>query len=192
MTDDTSRAKTPPSALHSAACERLVRHFLTASPPRVATSRHNWILEQSRILQKYVITLAGWYHHTGDTVAAERAWFFIEDALNWEHWYWVDSKAGAYDLTTGEMGVTLAHAAQWLQPVLSGAQTAQLREALRARIIRPYLECVERGAWWHTIPGSNWNPVTNGGACCAAMALNDPSDAQCAHTVTIALDGIEE
>jgi hypothetical protein len=172
-----TRQHEEPWKTYAQATEKLARHFLTAPLPRVDSSRHVSLLEQIRVLNKMILTLAGWYRISHDTRFAEHAWFLLQEGLQWKEWNFGHEK---FDLSTGEMAMLLTYALDWLEPFLSPAQYEQVRAIARVRIFQNYLQaCPAEPAprvWWYQVT-TNWNSVCNGGAYCLASLLRDAPEA---------------
>jgi len=91
---------------------------------------------------------------------------------------WVDPAHGdlSADLCTGEASATVAVALDWLAEELTEADRVRCIRALREKALKPYLQGVESGAFWHSCY-HNWNAVVNGGVGISAILLADEEDA---------------
>ena len=175
----------------------LALHLLEEPPPRADQTRFNWTLIQTRLLAKYVLTLAGAWRIWGDERFARRAWFLIEDAMSWTHWYhreWSWNKEAHFDLATGEMAVTFSAVAQWLEPWLNGAQREAMAGAVQRHVLQEYLKACppkkpasDRAWWWKG--ENNWNSVCNGGAATAASIWSGLPES--AAVTELAWEGLE-
>lgn len=175
----TNRDKFPWNKYYPAVIS-LADSVLKLPPPRIDTNRHNWILEQAKCFGRYGITLAGAYRLTGESIYAEKCITLIEDALQWEMWYWDHESSGGYgyDLTTGELGYSLSMLMHLLGGSLKQTQRAKIYDAVRERILNRYISSSgtenHRGKpahWytWHT----NWNAICNGGMLSLAFYMAD-------------------
>jgi hypothetical protein len=78
------------------------------------------------------------------------------------------------DLRTGQLLRAFGYMYDWLYDALSDADRQWIVEGFDRRAIQPYLEEVDRNAWFiGTGRMNNWNTVVVGGAGTAAMALGD-------------------
>lgn len=181
-----------PWSIYRDATLRFARHLLNAPPPQIDESRHNWLLEQARVTGKYIITLAGAYRLTEDIHYAERAWFFMEDALNWPRWFWLgDPRTQGFALSSGELAITCAFLEDWMGDYLSEERRELLDTAIRRRIFGAYLEVTAPGrevVWYRST--INWNAVCNGGVLTLALLRGD-RDPQAAAVRERALTGLQ-
>lgn len=163
------------------------------TPPRIDPRRHNFILEQARLFQKRVMTLSGLYAVTGETPHLETAWALCEDCLGWPDWYW-KGHGPEFDLATGELAMALAFVDETLGDGLDPARRTRLREAIRVRILEPYLNLTRENpgtaVWWYRA-GMNWNTVCNGGAWTAATLFREEDPDLYRKVKTVAWAGLE-
>ncbi len=173
--------------------EKLANKLMTCEPPRVDNTIHNWILHQARFFQRATVTLAGFYRLTGDEKFAKRALFFVEDALQWEQWYW-PYRRKEYDLTTGEMAFALYVILDWLGEWLPKAKRKKIIEQVEEKILKPYIIGVtatdEEKFWWYDETINNWNTVCNGGVLCLALLLSK-ENTYADQIVPLALKGLD-
>lgn len=177
------RRERQPWKLYLDSALEYAKYLMKAEPYRANVTSHNWPLLNTRTLQARVFVLAGLYRLTKEKRYARRAWFFLEDALQWEHWYWPDKNERfvfPFDLSTGELAMTLGVALDWLQGGLPQKHRQQLLQAIEKRIFRNYLDsCVyfephEAPVFFYHCH-HNWNMVCNGSAYALALYLEDES-----------------
>ncbi len=159
-----------------ARCEALLEEPPVAPPPKSSTQedRTPGELIKSRRGQGAIVSLALAWHLTGKREYLERAWTEIECWTDqWKSW--TDPYHGDvefFDLMTGEMGLTMGLAYDWLRNDLSAERKSKLKDHLSRRVVDLYLKNTEGAepAWWmHSY--HNWNTVCHGGAVIAALAL---------------------
>lgn len=157
-------------------CDALLNEPPVAPPPTPSTQddRTPGELIKSRRGQGAVVSLALAWHLTGNRAYLDRAWGELECWMDrWTSWtdpYHGDAEF--FDLMTGEMGMTMGLAYDWLRNDLNPEQRARLKEQIGRRIIDRYLANTQepKVAWWmHSY--HNWNTVCHGGAVIAALAL---------------------
>ena len=167
-----------PWSIYYQAVLSLADRLLEIPAPRVDHSRHNWILEQAKCFGRYAITLAGAYRLTGNAAYAGRCCRLIDDALEWETWYWEDESSGGYgyDLATGEMAYFFSMLLYLLADRLKPEQRAGICTVLKERVLDRYLKASGdnnrqgKPAHWYT-GRTNWNAVCNGGMLCLAFCM---------------------
>ena len=162
----------------------LHRRDLAEASAEVALSApqtgHNWHLGRMRELQKRVVSLLVEYKRTGDEQYRQLATAYLGLPDTWEYWSWIDWRTNhphgrptdVYDLSVGEMGLTLAVAWDWLEDDLSDTERSLLLR-LGGRQTTAYLQAFadEDRCWWAKGEYSNWTAVTNGGAGMLALAM---------------------
>ncbi|MES2202546.1 MAG: heparinase II/III family protein [candidate division FCPU426 bacterium] len=153
-----------------------------APPPHPSTQddRRPAELMRARTSQNCLLHTALMYRISGDRRFLDRAWAELECwLLQWDSW--CDPFHGDrrfFDLMTGEVGLSMALAYDWLKEDLSPGQRALLSSQIRSRVLdcyRRHTIAVPKGAqpaWWQH-RDMNWNPVCHGGAMIAALALRD-------------------
>ncbi|MCF7688135.1 MAG: heparinase II/III family protein [Cephaloticoccus sp.] len=93
------------------------------------------------------------------------------------------------DLRTGALAQDVGLAYDWLAASLSPDERAWVIEGLDRRAIRPYLESMEKDAWWNH-DQNNWLTVIVGGLGIAGMAL-DGEHPMARRLIDIALEKME-
>ncbi len=142
---------------------------------------HNWHLRRMRDLQKRVVTLLVEYFRSGDPCHRRLVFDYLRLAASWEYWSWIDWRGPAdepqdtYDLSFGEIGMTLALVYDWLEAELD-TDERELLLGMARRQTQAFLRSVAEGAWWTTREYSNWTAVTNGGAGMLALAAWEELD----------------
>ncbi|MFO7945499.1 MAG: hypothetical protein R6V19_01605 [Armatimonadota bacterium] len=145
-------------------------------------SGHNWHLVRARHLQKRLLTVLVEYLRTGDSSDLRAlALQYLRILQGWEYWSWIDWRSPhfepqeVYDLSYGEIGMSVAVAYDWLHDELSDDER-ELFLDLADRHSSAYVKGVQEEAWWTTREYSNWTAVTNGGAGMLALAMWEELD----------------
>lgn len=170
------------------AWERLLeleRGLAASLPVRVDRTRHNWLLEQTRLTAKYLHTLVVLHGVEPTTDREAGILALLEDILSWEEW----ALEGEFDLSTGELAVCLSGFLAWGGETFPASLVARLREALTHRALEPYARSIASPAGWWRSGGSNWSAVCHAGGYFAALAL--PADERSAAVEAAAWAGLE-
>lgn len=148
------------------------------------SSGHNWHLVRARHLQTHLLTAIVEYLRTSDDRIRPLIVEYLQLLAGWDYWSWIDWRSrtpepeDTYDLSFGEIGLTLAATWDWLSDELS-ADERDLIEQLAGRHLSAYVRVYDEGGWWSDRPYSNWTAVTNGGAGMLALSmweeLEDPA-----------------
>lgn len=166
-------------------------HFRNVPATPIDRTRHNWILEEARWLQRRVLTVALWARLSGEKAAAEDTLRLLHGAARWELWSCYGGPGQRFDLGTGEMAALFGWTVAWLGPMLDDGERQRLAALAGERLFAPYLEaCPEQGqrAWWHA-GALNWNAVCNGGVMVAALLLPEaPGATACQRLAAIGLE----
>ncbi len=181
----TTDARFEHSGPVAARARELYRRDLAEASARVvvptAETGHNWHLRRMRDLQKRVVTLLVEYLRTRDVCYRRLIFDYLRLADSWEYWSWIDWRGSAdtpqdpYDLSFGEMGMTLAVVYDWLYDELDEDERELLLQMAR-RQTDAFLRGVAEGAWWTEREYSNWTAATNGGAGMLALAAWEELD----------------
>lgn len=169
--------------------------LLETDYPSPNPSVHGWILFKARYFTRAVITLAAFYRLTGEEKYAERAWYFIEDNLQWKDWYYVGSPGDwEFDLTTGEIAFGYSMVLSLLEGWLDEEKRKKILPKLNEKILIPYLKSFDpeffpEKPWWYDYT-ANWNNVCNGGLLCLALYLSKENE-YARKAIPIALNGLD-
>ncbi len=145
---------------------------------------HNWHLIRMRNLQKRLLTVLIEYLRTGDEQLRGLVTEYLRLPAGWDFWSWIDWRANGacgvpgeiYDLSYGEMGLTLAAVYDWLYDELTDEEQ-ELLTAMARRQTDAYLGAYAAdAAWWATKEYSNWTAVTAGGAGMLALSMYEELD----------------
>ncbi len=144
-------------------------------------SGHNWHLVRARHLQKRLLTVLVEYLRTGDSELRALAVQYLRILQGWAYWSWIDWRSShpepqeVYDLSYGEIGLSVAVAYDWLHDELSRDERKLFLD-LADRHTSAYMKAIGEGAWWTEREYSNWTAVTNGGAGMLALAMWEELD----------------
>ncbi len=172
-----------------ASCVRELYHSEVATAaaevalPDPDVTAHNWHLIRMRQLQQRIVTMLVEYRRTGDARYRELAWQYVKLPAGWDYWSWIDWRGpedpptdSYYDLSFGEIGMTLALAYDWLYDELTDEER-DLIITMARRQTTAYLRSIAEGvAGWRDKEYSNWTAVCNGGAGMLALALWEELD----------------
>jgi hypothetical protein len=99
---------------------------------------------------------------------------------DWPSWYWPVAQA----LERAEVAFGVAVAYDWLLPLLSAPEVAEVQAALGSQVLQSRLQDERQGMWW-TADDGNWGINANGPLLAASLALADePAWASAAASVT--------
>lgn len=132
---------------------------------------------------KRVYTLALLYRLDGDQRWAVRASKEMLAAARFVDWNPDD------DLDIAEMSNAMAIVYDWLYDTLSTNDREEIRQAIVNKGLRPALQAYRSKAWWTQV-NMNHNPVSNGGAAIAALAVADTDPDISREVLAIALANI--
>jgi hypothetical protein len=140
-------------------------------------SGHNWHLMRMRELQRRLVTLMVEYLRNPDSDCRGLVVEYLRLAAGWRYWSWIDWRQNPdqptdlYDLSFGEIGMTVALVWDWLGGQLTDEETALLGQ-MAQRHSTAFLRAYERGTnSWATRRHSNWTAVTCGGAGMLALTM---------------------
>lgn len=100
-----------------------------------------------------------------------------DDSL-WPDWRDQAHPTHPADLRTGQLGLDIGLAYDWLYDWLGADRRSFVVDGLIRRAFDPFWESVSRGAWWAN-GNNNWTTVIVGGLGMAAMAVGDDYARSC-------------
>ncbi len=121
-------------------------------------------LTTAREIQDIIATNAGLYLLTGNTQYSNRAIAEMVQVANYPDW-----NAANDFLTTAETIQALAIGFDWLNALLTPAQSTAIVNAMVKNGLQPGLTALQNGAY--NTPNSNWTAVVNGGILTGALAV---------------------
>ncbi|MFT5375153.1 MAG: hypothetical protein ACI906_001977 [Candidatus Latescibacterota bacterium] len=112
------------------------------------------------------------------------------DTAVWPDWRDQAHYSVSADLRTGQLSQALALAYDWLYPLLSGGERAEIIAGIDRCGIQPYLKAVSEDAWW-LHKKNNWQACVVGGLGIAGMALGE-DHAQSQELVDLSIERLRD
>jgi hypothetical protein len=142
-----------------------------------AETGHNWHLLRMRELQRRLVTVLVECLRNPDSDSRGLVVEYLRLAAGWRHWSWIDWRRNPdqptdlYDLSFGEIGMTLALVWDWLHDQLTDEESTLLLQ-MAHRHCTAFLRAYEKDTnWWASVRHSNWTAVTCGGAGMLALTM---------------------
>ncbi len=153
---------------------------ILVQPPVVRKQEGKRLLSVSREALRRILCLAFVSRITGEAVYAERAIGEMVAAAAFSDWN------PSHFLDVAEMTTALALGYDWLFPLLSPEQEAQIRRA----IIEKGLDPSFTGKHGWVSGDNNWNQVCHGGLVLGALALLEREPERAVRVIARALEGL--
>jgi hypothetical protein len=139
----------------------ILAHYPNPFPVPAANSLS---LSTAREIQDIIATSAGLYLLTGNTEYSNRAIAEMVQVANYPDW----NSANDF-LTTAETIQAMAIGFDWLNPLLTSAQSTAIVNAIVKNGLQPGLSALQQDAY--STPNSNWTAVVNAGILNGALAV---------------------
>ncbi|MBI5724654.1 MAG: heparinase II/III family protein [Planctomycetes bacterium] len=170
--------KKPFDAFYDALRKRCAK-ILESSPMTEQHWRSMWQqgvwasgLQAARTSQGRIFDLLIAHHIDANPAYRGRAVEELRNLVGWTNWVDPCHSDQLVDLCTAEAAVAAAVGLDWLWEDLSEPDRLRVMQAIRKKVVDPYLAAVKAGAWWYSCYHA-WNAVVNSGCAIAAMALSD-------------------
>lgn len=153
-----------------------------------AAGRWNAALTAARGTQGRVLDLAIADGIDAHQAFRSRACEELRNLLSWSTWVDPSRSNLRVDLCTAEAAVGCVLGLDLLWDHLDEKQRQLAEDALRSRVLQPFLDSVNDGVWWYSAV-NHWNAVINAAVGLAALGLSD-GDGLAKESLSVAREGL--